>query len=370
MVLLLLGMIKVKANTNLTINFGEPGSGSKYTASLSSTNDSNCNDFQYSADDGKSLVADILQQFSVKGKITDAETKQPLPGVNVIVQNTTRGVVTDNDGNYEIVIPSADAILEYSYIGYVSQTVAVEGRTIIDVEMVPEVKSLEEVMVIGYGTVTKRDLSTSVVKVDPSKIPSSANNSLPELLLGRAAGLQTNINSSQPGGNIDISIRGKGTPLIVVDGVIYPNRPLEPDNGSVELQGVNRGILAGLNPSDIESIEILKDASASIYGVSAGNGVILITTKKGQTGKMNVTYEGSRSVIENLPYLEPLNATDYMTYFNQLNLDKYLSDSPRLPGQYYAEKITILKYPLCLRKLRHLPLNSGGDWGGGICVTS
>ena len=302
------------------------------------------------------------QPVYARGKVTDANG-QPLVGVNVILEGTTRGTITDEQGEFELTLEEPEGVLLFSYVGFLSKKVNYTGEYL-EVTLEEDIASLNEVMVIGYGTIAKKNLSTAISKVDPDDIPSSANNSIPELLMGRAAGLQTNINSSQPGGDISISIRGKGTPLLVVDGIIYPNRPLEPDNGSVELQGVNRGVLAGLNPSDIESIEILKDASASIYGVSAGNGVMIITTKKGKTGKMNVTYEGNRSLIQNLPYLQPLNATDYMTYFNQLSLDKYLSDKEMAP--FGANPANTSGYAIPFSDEEIANAGTGTDWLGKV----
>lgn len=267
----------------------------------------------------------------VTGIVTE-ESKQPLAFATVALRNNglINGQQTDINGVYSIKAAPGDT-LSFSYVGFEMSYLVVGNETRYNITLKSSSKAIDEVVVVGYGTASRKDLTTAISKIDPKKIPAAANNSVPELLFGRAAGLQATQNSSQPGGSIGISIRGKGMPLLVVDGVIYPGRALEPDNGSVEIQGVNRGILAGLNPDDIESIEILKDASASIYGVSAGNGVMLITTKKGKIGKMNISYEGNHSVVQNLKYLEPLNATDYMTWFNQLSLDKYLSDKNMAP---------------------------------------
>lgn len=267
----------------------------------------------------------------IKGQVKDASSAAGIPGVNIQIKNTTRGVTTDAEGFFSIPVPDENAILVFSYVGYEKQEIAVGNQTALTIQLQPDQKSLEEVVVVGYGTMSKRNITTAIAKVDPAKIPASANANVGDLLFGRAAGLQVNQQSSQPGGAVNISIRGKGTPLIVVDGVIMPNTGLEPGNGNTELQGVNRSPLAGINPSDIESIEFLKDASAAIYGVSAANGVMLITTKKGKAGRMNITYDGSHSVVSNLPYLKPLNAQDYMSYFNQLNYDKFLADQNMSP---------------------------------------
>lgn len=272
----------------------------------------------------------ITAQDRISGKVTDASTGEPLPGVSISIKGTTVGTVTNTDGIFEIET-SGDQILIFSFIGYLTEETPINGRTSINLELVPSIESLDEVVVVGYGAVSRQNLTTSISKVVPGEVPLAANNSISQLLFGRAAGLNVVQQSNEPGGLIDLSIRGRGNPLIVVDGVVYPNSGLEPDNGKVELQGVNRGGLANLNPSDIESIEVLKDASASIYGVAAADGVILITTKKGKEGKMNISYNGNRSWVKDMNYLEPLNASEYMTYFNEFAKDKYLNDRRMVP---------------------------------------
>ncbi|SDL06217.1 TonB-linked outer membrane protein, SusC/RagA family [Catalinimonas alkaloidigena] len=276
-------------------------------------------------------TGDVLraQSVAVTGRVLDANG-EGIPGVNILEQGSNNGTITDVEGHFSLNV-NANATLVLSAVGYLAQEIALAGRATLDVTLQEDVKALEEVVVVGYGTTTRQNITTSVAKVDPKNIPTPANNSIPELLFGRAAGLQVTQQSSEPGGNINLSIRGRGNPLVVVDGVVFPYSGLEPDNGGLELQGVQRGGLAGLNPNDIESIEVLKDASAAIYGVNAANGVILITTKKGKAGRMNVNYSGSRSLVTNLPYLEPLNAQEYMRNYNQFTLDKYLADNQMQP---------------------------------------
>ena len=278
--------------------------------------------------------------INVSGTVSDPLDGSSLPGVSVKVKGSSLATATDGDGKFVLRGVGATSTLVFSYLGFKNLEVPVNGQASVNVMLELDTKALEEVVVIGYGTTTRQDITTSVAKIDPKKISTAANNSVPELLFGRAAGVQVSQQSSQPGGNINISIRGKGTPLIVVDGVVFPGSGLEPDNGAIELQGVNRGSLAGLNPNDIESIEILKDAGAAIYGVSAANGVMLITTKKGKAGRMNITYDGNRSFVKNMDYLSPLNSKDYMSYFNQLSYDKYLSDRNMAPFGTVAPTIT------------------------------
>lgn len=300
---------------------------------------------------------------TVSGTVSSKDDGSSLPGTSVKLKNGTIGTTTDVNGKYSISVPQG-AVLIFSLVGFeqVEQTVKENTMNIV---MTTKQGSLNEVVVIGYGTTTKQNLTTAVTKIDPKKIPTAANSSVPEMLFGRAAGLQVTQQSSQPGGNINISVRGKGTPLYVVDGVLFPSGGLEPSNGSsIELQGVNRGALAGLNPNDIESIEVLKDASAAIYGVSAANGVILITTKKGKAGRMNISYDGNRSLVKNLPYLKPLSPTDYMSYFNQLSRDKYLSDRNMAPFGTVAPNLT--GYTQTYSAAQIAAAGVGTDWLGQV----
>ncbi len=278
-----------------------------------------------------SFLTAHAQSKTVSGKVVDL-VNQPVPNVSVLLKGKSTIGITDASGSFSVPASKND-ILVFSSIGYQNAEVRVDDQPSLTVTLTATAGSLNDVVVVGYGTTSRKNLTTAVAKVDPKNVPQAANNSVAQLLFGRAAGLQVVQQSAEPGGNINLSIRGRGNPLIVVDGVVMPYEGLEPGNGSIggELNGVRRGGLAGLNPADIESMEVLKDASASIYGVNAANGVVLITTKKGKAGRNNVSYDGSHSVAKNLKYLEPLNATEYMTNYNQLTLDKYLIDNKMAP---------------------------------------
>ncbi|WP_157565770.1 SusC/RagA family TonB-linked outer membrane protein [Mucilaginibacter arboris] len=268
------------------------------------------------------------QGISVTGTVTSKEDATTLPGITVTVKGTTRGTATDAAGKYNI-SASAGSTLVFKGIGYETREVSVTGP-VVNVILETHQHGLNEVVVIGYGTTTRQNITTAVTKVDPKDVPQAANSNIQQLLFGRAAGLQVSQASAQPGGGINLSIRGRGNPLYVVDGILYPGDALEPGNGTIasETNGVNRSGLAGLNPEDIESIEVLKDASAAIYGVNAGNGVVLITTKKGKAGRLNISYNGSYSFEKNYPYLQPLNATQYETLYNQLISDYTTGTKP------------------------------------------
>ena len=274
---------------------------------------------------------------TIMGKVLDA-TGQPLAGVSVIVKGKNgAGTTTDAAGVFSMPNLAASDALVFTFVGFENEEVKVGKGNSLNINLRALNNSLNDVVVVGYGTTSRKNLTTAVSKVDPKSVPQAANNSIAQLLFGRAAGLQAVQQSAEPGGNITLSVRGRGDPLIVVDGVVMPYQGLEPGNGVAsnpiggELNGVHRGGFAGLNPQDIESIEILKDASASIYGVNAANGVILITTKKGVAGRMNITYNGSESIVKNLPYFKPLDPADYMKYYNELSLDQYLVLNKMVP---------------------------------------
>ena len=242
-----------------------------------------------SFDEEKDLAFESKQhawqkQIEVTGTVTDAQTGDPLPGVNIVVQGTTTGTSTDMDGNYSIEAPP-DATLEFSFVGYQRQTIGVDGREEINIALEQAITELEEVVAIGYGTMEKRDLTGSVVRADIETFEESPHTSILESLKGTVPGLEVG-QVTQAGEEPDMVIRGKSTlagaqdPLVVVDGVIY------------------RGSLNDLNPANIESVDILKDASAAaVYGSQATNGVILITTTKkgGVDGKPTFKFTSSYS---------------------------------------------------------------------------
>jgi TonB-linked SusC/RagA family outer membrane protein len=216
----------------------------------------------------------------VRGQVKDA-TGETLIGVSVRVKNSTIGASTDVDGRFSINMPDGATTLVFTYVGYTTLEVAVNGRTSLDVVLQASPESLQEVVVIGYGTQKKSDLTGAVTSVTAKDIEGQAVSNVNQALQGRVAGADITNTSGEPGGAVQIRIRGQGTfgntgPLYVVDGV-----PMPGDN------------INAINPNDIESLNILKDASASaIYGSRAANGVVLITTKKGQSGETRLSYNG------------------------------------------------------------------------------
>jgi TonB-dependent starch-binding outer membrane protein SusC len=246
------------------------------------------------------------QDRQVTGRVSDAGDGSGLPGVSVLLKGSTKGVVTGADGSYKISVGNG-ATLVFSYVGYVAQEVAAGSRSTIDVKLVSDTKALEEVVVVGYGTQQKRDITGSVSALKTSDFNPGVSASADQLMQGRAAGVNIIQNNGSPGAKTSVRIRG-GTsitagndPLYVIDGVPLDNSPSNPasTNRSTDAS-VDSGIPANedsnplnfLNPSDIASIDVLKDASATaIYGARAANGVVLITTKRGAKGQGRVTYD-------------------------------------------------------------------------------
>ena len=266
----------------------------------------------------------------VTGYVRD-EAGEPLIGVTVMDKGTMKGAATDVDGKYEIDVPVGSS-LKYSYVGYDPVSKKVNGAGELDVTMSEGANVLNEVVVMGYGATSRKNLTTSIATVKTDKIQKGAISNVNSMLLGRAAGVQATISSPQPGGGINISVRGGGNPVYVIDGVVVPNSSMEPGTGSVSLPtSVNRAGLQGLNPSDIESIEVLKDASAAIYGIGAADGVILITTKKGKEGKPTVTYEGSVAWQRHYKYTPLLDGPELMNMVNLFSKENYLYDKSQYP---------------------------------------
>lgn len=261
-------------------------------------------------------------QNAISGKVTDAESNAGMPGVNVIVKGMATGTVTDVEGNYSLNVPENANVLVFSSVGYETTEIEINGRSTINVVMTGDLQSLSEVVVIGYGTVKKSDLTGSVASIKGESVKEFPITSVDQAIQSRAPGVQVTQASSAPGGGVSVRIRGANSinsgsePLYVIDGF-----PIYPDNDAYGLDGNRRAtnVLASINPNDIESIEILKDASAtSIYGSRGSNGVVLITTKRGQSGETKIDYDGSVSVQRIAKKIDRLNGAQFATYLNTL----------------------------------------------------
>lgn len=263
------------------------------------------------------------QSRTVSGKVTSSEDGSAIPGVNILVKNTTTGSVTDVDGNYSISV-NDDAILVFSSIGFASQEIAVAGRTAIDVAMVTDIQSLSEVVIVGYGSQRRADITSAVSVINMENIGDVPASNVTRLLQGQAPGVQVRQTSGTPGKEMEVTIRGIGSlgagsqPLYVVDG--FP---------------VGTSIGQSLNPNDIESISVLKDAaSTAIYGARGSNGVILITTKSAKEGQVNLTFDATYGV-QNIPdsrRTKMMNGVEFARFKQESFMDKIRYFEKREPS--------------------------------------
>lgn len=274
----------------------------------------------------------FAQAREIKGKVTSS-TGEALIGASVVVTGTQTGTFTDVDGLFTLNVNGADVQLKVTYIGYKDQTVDLQNKNYVEITLL-EGALLDEVVVVGYGTVKKSDLTGAVSSLKSDQLNPGANVSVDQMMQGRASGVQITQSSSEPGGGMSIRIRGASSinasnePLYVIDGFPIDNSPgmsaSEGSNGIVNVGTNNtpKNPLNSINPADIQSIEILKDASATaIYGSRGANGVVLITTKKGNTERINVNYNayyGSQSIVKKM---DVLTAPQYMNYMNGLLAD-------------------------------------------------
>lgn len=277
-----------------------------------------------------------LQQNKVSGMVT-SDQGNPLQAVTVQLKGTNTATTTDAQGRYEINLASGREVLTFRLLGFQPLETTVNGRSTIDVALISTIGDLDEVVVVGYGTQRKRDLTGAVSSIKLEDAPVTTTSTVSHLLAGTAAGLQANMTSAQPGGYTAINIRGAGSvgagnePLIVIDGFPVTNSG-EPGSGNRYDGGSKDFILSSLNPNDIESIDVLKDASATaIYGARAGHGVIIITTKRGKVGKPRITYSASFSQQVLADNYQMLNAQDFMTEANRYLYERFLIDNHIAP---------------------------------------
>ncbi|HEX3006266.1 MAG TPA: SusC/RagA family TonB-linked outer membrane protein, partial [Bacteroidales bacterium] len=276
------------------------------------------------------VPTEFKQNQKVSGTITDASTNEPLVGVNVIVEGTTLGTSTDIDGKYTLDVPNQNAVLVFSFIGYNTERVTLAGSSTVDIKLVADIRSLDEVVVVGYGTMKKKDLTGSVSSLSEEKLLDKPAFNVAQAIGGKVAGVKIVERSGQPGGKAMIRVRGTNSindanePLFVVDGVV----------------GV-KGALSILNPNEIQTMDVLKDASATaIYGARGANGVIIITTKRGIAGKTTVEYNGyvTRGTMNRKFYVLDAEQMMYVTKQAWMNVGKY-STKPNWPTCFDASII-------------------------------
>lgn len=277
-------------------------------------------------------------QETVQGIVKSIDNDEPLPGVTILLKGTDNGVVTDFDGNFSIEAP-LDGVLRISYIGFKTEEVAIDNNLMLSIKLEIDVTSLDEVVVVGYGTQKKSDITGAVASVKVSELQSIPTARVDEALQGRVAGVMITNNDASP--NPDVSIRIRG-----VNSINGGNNPL------IVIDGVQGGDLGQIHPQDIQSMEVLKDASATaIYGSRGASGVILITTKKGKEGKPTITFNAYTTIDEVSNKIDLLNAPQYAQYINQNRVDR------NLPLVYSPEEITDFE------------TNGGTDWQNEIFRT-
>lgn len=241
------------------------------------------------------------QAFTVSGTVTSSDDGSALPGVNIVIKGTTNGAVTDINGRYTIQVPDENTVLVFSFIGFLTEEIAVGARTQIDVAMIPDIQQLNEVVVVGYGTQEKVTVTGAVSDIKGPEMLQTRSENPQNMLTGRVAGVRVWQTSAEPGtysNNFDI--RGFGSPLVVIDGVPRAMSDFQ-----------------RLNPNDIESVSVLKDAAAAIYGVRAANGVMLVTTKKGSEGETKISYSGSYTLQQPSGMPRLANPYETMRLYNE-----------------------------------------------------
>lgn len=265
----------------------------------------------------------VYQAVSVSGRVTSEDSPEGLPGVNVVIKGTSQGTVTDVEGNYQINVPSPESVLVFSSIGFVTEEVTVGSQSVINMTMIADITALEEVVVVGYGTQKRSDITGSVTSVPKERLSNLPVTNMMHAIQGTTAGLNIVQNSSVPGSESTIQVRGVNSinantdPFIVLDGIPFFGKTND------------------INPNDIESIEILKDASAvAIYGTRGANGVILITTKRGKEtdGKPRINYSGYFGTESMAHVLEPMDPDTYVQKYADYLIANNQSQTSVLPN--------------------------------------
>lgn len=283
---------------------------------------------------------EIIMQSPISGTVTSIEDGSPLPGVTVRVKNTNLGTITDVDGNYSIDVPTENAKLIFSFIGFITEEIEIGNQSVINLVMVPDIMSLEEIVVVGFGTQKRSDIVGSISSISSKTLSKTGETNILNSLQGAAAGLRVQ-NSSSPGTSATIRVRGlnslnaDNSPLIIVDGVPFDN-------------------MRAIDPNDIESIEVLKDASAAaIYGSQAANGVLLITTKRATGGETQISANISYSIQNPALEMDLMNGEEYLRYktevarTNNLPEDNILSATER---QQYLAGVEVDPYEMMLNR--------------------
>ncbi|MCK9507754.1 MAG: TonB-dependent receptor [Pigmentiphaga sp.] len=315
----------------------------------------------------KKIRVNKAVQKKITGKVTDNKG-EPLVGVNIVVKGSNIGTISDMNGNYEMMVDEK-SILQFSYLGFDTQEVRIGKHDAVNIALQETLNSLDEVVVIGYGVMRKSDLTGAVSSVKAENLPTSSNTSIAHMLSGKAAGVTVIQNSAQPGGGVQMLVRGAAStgagndPLYIIDGFPVGGSSVEPASDNRYSNFGSRNPLNSINPNDIESIEILKDASSTaIYGARAANGVIMITTKKGREGKAVVNYNFNIGIQEIANKIDMMNATEFMQEANKFAEEKWYYDNHIYPyGNIDPSSVSNrLKYPYSESEIAHAGV--GTNW--------
>ncbi len=268
------------------------------------------------------ISVQLMAQSKLSGTVTDADNGEPLIGASVLVKGTSTGGVTDFDGNFSIAVPAGKTQVVISSLGYKSQTLSITGKSVLKVKLQPDSKIMDEVVIVGYGTMKKRDLSGAMSQIKSEDLMKGASIDAAHAMQGKVAGVMVQQSDGAPGGGMSIVIRGTNSfttssqPLYIVDGIPFDPGTTPSNNSTDSQQSTNA--LSFINPHDIENIEILKDASATaIYGSRGANGVVIITTKRGKAGKPKVEFNANWGVQKISKKLDMLDAVTYAYYVNE-----------------------------------------------------
>lgn len=267
------------------------------------------------------LSAQVQGGGSVTGRVLDgAMAGEPLMGATVRVPGVQVGTTTDMDGRFTLEMPAGKVLLQISMMGYKTQVVNVKGKSVVEVTLQEDNKVLDEVVVVGYGSMKKRDLTGAMSQIKSEDLVAGGATDLAHGMQGKIAGVQVSSSDNAPGSGVSITVRGANSfttssqPLYIVDGVPYNENPNGTPASAADNNPQETNPLNFISPNDIDKIEVLKDASATaIYGSRGANGVIIITTKKGTRGKNNVRYSGSLTVSRRARKLDLLNAREWAT---------------------------------------------------------
>lgn len=272
------------------------------------------------------------QEINVNGKVIGADDKAPLPGVSIVIEGTTIGLITSIEGEYSIKVPGPNSVLVFSFVGYKTQQVKVGNQTKIDISLLSDLQNIDEVVVVGYGTQKRESVTGSLTSISATEIMDLPSANLSSALAGRLSGVAISQGTGKPGTSASFSIRAQGTinnsdPLYVINGVVRDKFAFD-----------------GLDASEVENITVLKDgASAAIYGSRAANGVVLVTTKKGKMGKPIINYSGTVGMETPAMIPETMTAFEHATYLNDAAWTSYITNpattkvDPRTQASWFTD---------------------------------